>query len=225
MDHPFFSPGRLTPVCTADLMAFAKPEKEFAKRNVALLGNSIDSVFRHIAWVRSIKQNVSVDINYPIIADLDMKVSKLEGMLHESSSNTAMVRAVFVMDPDRKLRGLIYNPLNVGRNFDEILRLVDALQTADSKAVILPANGCPGDKVIVPPLPQQRRRRNGSMIRTTRLLIGTSLEKVLRRTYQLPRSPTTWMQGGSPWSRHFCRSFCTEVSGPDRNDRRVNRMR
>ena len=147
----FSHPADFTPVCTTEFMAFAGIEKELAERNVVLLGNSIDSVYSHIAWVRSIKENWDVDINFPIIADLDMNVAKLYGMLHEASAKTAAVRAVFIIDADRKLRAMIYYPLNVGRNFDEILRVVDALQTADEHGVACPADWRPGQKVIVPP--------------------------------------------------------------------------
>jgi len=147
----FSHPADFTPVCTTEFMAFAKLEDELAKRDVVLLGNSIDSIYSHIAWVRSIKDNWGVDINFPIIADLDMKVAKLYGMLHEASSGTATVRTVFFIDPKRILRAMIYYPLNVGRNFDEVLRVVDALQTVDKHGVACPANWRPGDKVIVPP--------------------------------------------------------------------------
>jgi peroxiredoxin 2/4 len=147
----FSHPADFTPVCTTEFMAFAKLEEEFAKRNVALLGNSIDSIHSHIAWVRSIKQLFDVDIKFPIIADLDMKVARLYGMLHAASSATAAVRAVFIIDPKRRLRAMIYYPLNLGRNFDEIVRVIDGLQTADEHGVACPADWRPGDKVIVPP--------------------------------------------------------------------------
>ena len=147
----FSHPADFTPVCTTEFMAFAKLEEELTKRNVALLGNSIDSIYSHIAWVRNIKDNWGVDINFPIIADLDMNVAKLYGMLHEASAATAAVRAVFFIDSERKLRAMIYYPLNVGRNFDEVLRVVDALQTADQHDVACPADWRPGDKVIIPP--------------------------------------------------------------------------
>jgi len=147
----FSHPADFTPVCTTEFMAFANLRKELNKRNVALLGNSVDSVYSHIAWVRNIKENFDVDIDFPIIADLDMKVAQLYGMIHEPSSQTAAVRAVFFIDPERNLRAMIYYPLNVGRNFDEILRVVDALQTVDEHGVACPANWNPGDKVIVPP--------------------------------------------------------------------------
>ena len=147
----FSHPADFTPVCTTEFMAFAERQKEFDKRNVALLGNSIDSIYSHIAWVRNIKENFDVDIQFPIIADLDMKVAGLYGMVHEASSTTAAVRCVFFIDPKRILRAMIYYPLNVGRNFDEIVRVVDALQLVDEHGVAAPANWKPGDKVIVPP--------------------------------------------------------------------------
>lgn len=147
----FSHPADFTPVCSTEFMAFAKLSDAFAQRNVALLGNSIDSVYSHIAWVRNIKLNFGVSIDFPIIADLDMKVAKKFGMIHEASSDTAAVRAVFVIDPERRLRAMIYYPLNVGRNFDEILRLIDALQTADQHGVACPADWRPGQPVIVPP--------------------------------------------------------------------------
>ncbi|MCB9729713.1 MAG: peroxiredoxin [Deltaproteobacteria bacterium] len=147
----FSHPADFTPVCTTEFMAFAGLEDELARRNVALLGNSVDSVFSHIAWIRNIKENFDVDIRFPVIADLDMKVSKAYGMIHSASSDTSAVRAVFFIDPKRILRAMIYYPLNVGRNFDEVLRVVDALQTVDKHGVACPANWTPGDKVIVPP--------------------------------------------------------------------------
>lgn len=147
----FSHPADFTPVCTTEFMAFQNISDELASRNVALLGNSIDSVHSHIAWVRNIKQNFDIDITFPIIADLDMKVSKAFGMVHEASSDTAAIRAVYVIDEKRILRAMIYYPLEVGRNFDEILRLVDALQTTDKHGVACPADWKPGEKVIVPP--------------------------------------------------------------------------
>lgn len=147
----FSHPADFTPVCTTEFVAFAKLQEEFDKRGVALLGNSIDSLYSHIAWVRNVKQNFGVDIKFPIIADLDMKVAHKFGMIHEASSDTAAIRAVFFIDPSRKLRAMIYYPLNLGRNFDEIIRVVDALQTADEHGVACPADWRPGDKVIVPP--------------------------------------------------------------------------
>ena len=140
-----------TPVCTTEFVAFAKINDELVKRNVKLIGLSIDSVFSHIAWIRKIKEKFGIDIPFPVIADLDMKVANLFGMIHPGESTTAAVRCVFVIDPEMKLRAMIYYPLNVGRNMQEILRLIDALQTADKYKVATPANWKPGDDVIVPP--------------------------------------------------------------------------
>ena len=147
----FSHPADFTPVCTTEFMAFQNIADELAKRNVALLGNSVDSVHSHIAWVRNIKENFDVDIEFPIIADLDQKVSKKFGMVHEASSDTAPIRAVYVIDPDRRLRAMVYYPLEIGRKMDEFVRLVDALQTSDEQGVATPADWQPGDKVIVPP--------------------------------------------------------------------------
>lgn len=147
----FSHPADFTPVCTTEFIEFAKRYDEFDKRNVALLGNSVDSVFSHIAWVRNIEENFGVKVPFPVVADLDQKVSRLYGMIHTPSSVTAAVRCVFFIDPKRTVRAMIYYPLNVGRNFDEILRVVDALQTVDKHGVSCPANWNPGDDVIVAP--------------------------------------------------------------------------
>jgi peroxiredoxin (alkyl hydroperoxide reductase subunit C) len=147
----FSHPADFTPVCTTEFVAFAKIHEELVKRNVKLIGLSIDSVYSHIAWVRKIKEKLGVEIPFPVIADLDMKVSHLFGMVHPEMSSTSAVRTVFFIDPEMKLRAMIYYPLNVGRNMDEILRVIDALQTSEKYNVALPANWKPGDAVIVPP--------------------------------------------------------------------------
>jgi len=146
----FSHPADFTPVCTTEFLEFARRHSEFEKRGVALLGNSVDSVYSHIAWVRNIEEKFGTKIPFPIVADLDQKVSRLYGMIHEPSSQTATVRCVFFIDPKMTLRAMIYYPLNVGRSFDEILRVVDALQTVDANAVACPANWKPGEDVIVP---------------------------------------------------------------------------
>jgi len=146
----FSHPADFTPVCTTEFVEFAKLAPEFEARGVKLLGNSIDSVYSHIAWVRNIEEKFGVKIGFPVIADLDQKVSRLYGMLHTPSSITATVRCVYFIDPKRTVRAMIYYPLNVGRNFDEILRVCDALQTVDREAVACPANWKPGQEVIVP---------------------------------------------------------------------------
>jgi peroxiredoxin (alkyl hydroperoxide reductase subunit C) len=146
----FSHPADFTPVCTTEFVEFAKRADALAQKGVQLLGNSIDSVYSHIAWIRSIEQHFGVKIGFPVIADLDQKVARLYGMIHEPSSVTAAVRCVYFIDPKRVLRAMIYYPLNVGRNFDEIVRVIDALQTADKNGVACPANWKPGDDVIVP---------------------------------------------------------------------------
>ncbi len=146
----FSHPADFTPVCTTEFIAFAERAKEFEARNVQLLGLSIDGLHSHIAWINNIKEKMGVEIPFPVIADIDMRVAKLYGMLH-SESDTATVRAVFIIDPEGKIRAILYYPLSNGRNMDEILRLVDALQTTDKHGVATPANWRPGEKVIVPP--------------------------------------------------------------------------
>lgn len=147
----FSHPADFTPVCTTEFVAFSEIYPELQKRNVDIIGLSIDSNYSHIAWVRRIKEKLGVDIPFPIIADLKMEVANKFGMIHPGESTTAAVRAVFIIDPERVLRAIIYYPLNAGRNMQEILRLIDALQTADKYKVALPANWKPGEKVIVPP--------------------------------------------------------------------------
>jgi peroxiredoxin (alkyl hydroperoxide reductase subunit C) len=146
----FSHPADFTPVCTTEFIEFAKNNDALVAKNVAVIGNSIDSIYSHIAWVRNIEEKFGVKIPFPVIADLDQKVARLYGMVHTPSSITAAVRCVFFIDPKRNVRAMIYYPLNVGRNFDEILRVVDALQTADANGVACPANWRPGDEVIVP---------------------------------------------------------------------------
>ncbi|MGQ0553779.1 MAG: peroxiredoxin [Planctomycetota bacterium] len=147
----FSHPADFTPVCTTEFVGFAQRAEEFAKRGVKLLGNSIDSIYSHIAWVRNIEQTQKVKIGFPVIADLDQKVARLYGMVHEPMAVTATVRCVFLIDPKLTLRAMIYYPLSCGRNIDEILRVLDALQTTDAKGLATPAGWMPGDDCIVPP--------------------------------------------------------------------------
>ena len=146
----FSHPADFTPVCTTEFVEFSRRNPEFEKRNVQLIGNSIDSVYSHIAWVLNIEKNFGVKVPFPVIADLDQKVARAYGMVHEAVSDTAAVRAVFFIDPKGTIRSLLYYPLSLGRNMDELLRVVDALQTADANGVSTPANWRPGDPVIVP---------------------------------------------------------------------------
>lgn len=147
----FSHPADFTPVCATELIEFAQQSDEFRKKGVKLIGISVDSIHSHLAWLQSIKQKMGISIPYPLIADVDMRVSQIYGMIHSGSSITATVRAVFVIDPKRVIRALIYYPMNTGRNVDEVLRLVTALQTADKYDCATPANWKEGEKVVVSP--------------------------------------------------------------------------
>jgi peroxiredoxin (alkyl hydroperoxide reductase subunit C) len=154
----FFShPADFTPVCTTEFMTFAAMQNDFRKLNCELLGLSIDSTFSHIAWLRTIHDKIefhgmkNVDVGFPVIADLSMDVAKKYGMLQPSASTTQAVRAVFIIDPQSKVRAILYYPMSNGRNVDEIKRLLIALQTTDDHGVATPANWTPGEEVIVPP--------------------------------------------------------------------------
>ncbi len=146
----FSHPADFTPVCTTEFMAFSKIYDELKKRNVELLGLSVDSVSSHIAWIRNVEEKMGVKITFPIIADLNKEVAKKYGMIHPEQSKTETVRCTFVIDPESKIRAMIYYPLTTGRNMDEILRLIDALQITDKHKVATPANWKPGDAVVVP---------------------------------------------------------------------------
>lgn len=147
----FSHPADFTPVCTTELSQFAENEPKFQALNTKLIGLSIDSIHSHIAWVNNVKEKLGVEMKFPLIADIDMKVAKLYGMLQPGESETAAVRAVFFIDPSTKIRLIMYYPLNVGRNIDEVFRVLTALQVSDKNKVSLPMNWRPGDKVIVPP--------------------------------------------------------------------------
>ena len=150
----FSHPADFTPVCTTEVIAFAKMQKEFDKLNTKLVGLSVDSLSSHIAWVRNIKEkiewegNKNVDIDFPIVVDLSKNVSTLYGMIMPGESNNACVRAVFFIDPTDKIRAIIYYPLVLGRNFDEIKRVIVGLQTTDAHDVAMPANLQPGKDVV-----------------------------------------------------------------------------
>ena len=147
----FSHPADFTPVCTTEMSGFAVRGDEFRALNTKLIGLSIDSIHSHLAWVNNVKEKTGVYLDFPIIADIDMKVAKMYGMLQPNESETAAVRAVFFIDPFLKIRLVMYYPLNVGRNMDEILRCLEALQTSDEYKVALPLDWKKGDKVIVPP--------------------------------------------------------------------------
>jgi peroxiredoxin (alkyl hydroperoxide reductase subunit C) len=147
----FSHPADFTPVCSTELTEFARRGEEFARRNCKLMGLSIDSIHSHLAWRENLKQILDVELGFPLVADLDTRVASLYGMIHPGESATVTVRAVFLIDPNRIIRALVYYPLNVGRNMDEIERALDALQTADEHGVACPVDWKPGEKVIVPP--------------------------------------------------------------------------
>ena len=147
----FSHPADFTPVCTTEFIAFAEIYPELKKRGVELLGLSVDSVSSHIAWVRNVEEKTKTKIPFPIIADLNKEVSTAYGMIHPGQSTTVTVRCVFIIDPDQIIRTILYYPLTTGRNMQEIIRIIDALQTTDEHKVATPANWKPGDKVVVPP--------------------------------------------------------------------------
>ncbi len=153
----FSHPADFTPVCTTEFMTFATMAEEFRALNCELIGLSIDSGYSHIAWLRTIQEKIEykgmsgVEVKFPVIADLTMQVANKFGMIQPGESNTQAVRAVFVMDPEAKVRAILYYPLSNGRNMDEIKRLLLAMQHSDEHGVATPANWRPGDDVIVPP--------------------------------------------------------------------------
>ncbi len=147
----FSHPSDFTPVCTTEFIAFAKSHEQFQALNCDLLGLSIDSVFSHVAWVRNIAANFGVQIPFPIIEDLSMRVATAYGMIQPGASDTSAVRTVFVIDPEGTLRAMLYYPMSNGRAVKEILRLVEAMQTSDQYQVATPEAWQPGDQVIVPP--------------------------------------------------------------------------
>jgi len=148
----FFShPADFTPVCTTELVEFARRYQDFRRKGVKLLGISVDSIHSHLAWLDNMKQKMGVTVPYPLVADADMRVSRLYGMIHPETSSSATVRALFVIDPRRVIRGLIYYPMNVGRSVDEVLRLVSALQATERFSCATPVDWREGDKVMLPP--------------------------------------------------------------------------
>lgn len=153
----FSHPADFTPVCTTEFMTFARMQPEFKALNCELVGLSIDSHYAHIAWLRTIKEKIkykgmsNVEVTFPVIADIKMDVAKTYGMLQPGASDTQAVRAVFVIDPKSIIRAILYYPLSNGRNFQELKRLLVAMQTSDKFGVATPADWQPGDDVIVPP--------------------------------------------------------------------------
>lgn len=153
----FSHPADFTPVCTSEFMTFATMEKQFNAANCKLVGLSVDGLYSHIAWLRTIKEKIeykgmkNVEVTFPLIEDITMEVAQKYGMMMPGESNTKAVRAVFVIDPNGIIRAIIYYPLSLGRNFDELYRVILALQTSDEFKVATPADWRPGDDVIISP--------------------------------------------------------------------------
>jgi thioredoxin-dependent peroxiredoxin len=148
----FFShPADFTPVCTTEMGKTAKLAPEFEARNCMPIGLSTDTVEEHLGWIADVNETQNTSLTFPIIADADKEIAALYDMIHPSESNTATVRSVFIMDPEMKVRLTMTYPMAVGRNFDEILRVLDALQTGDKHGIATPADWQPGNKVIIPP--------------------------------------------------------------------------
>jgi len=153
----FSHPADFTPVCTTEFMTFATMQADFKALNVELIGLSVDSLYAHIAWLRTIKEKIkykgmeNVEVTFPLIEDIKMDVANKFGMIQPNASNTQAVRAVFIIDPKAKIRCILYYPLSTGRNFDEIKRIILALQKSDAEGVATPADWRPGEDVIIPP--------------------------------------------------------------------------
>ncbi len=153
----FSHPADFTPVCTSEFMTFATLEEKFDKANCKLVGLSVDGLYSHIAWLRTIKDKIeykgmkNVEVKFPLIEDITMEVARKYGMIQPGESSTKAVRAVFFIDTNGIIRAIIYYPLSLGRNFDELYRVLIALQTADKFGIATPADWRPGDEVIVPP--------------------------------------------------------------------------
>ncbi len=153
----FSHPADFTPVCTSEFITFASRQEEFRAYNCELVGLSVDGLYSHIAWLRTIREKIrfrdweNVEVTFPLIEDITMEVAKKYGMIMPGEASTKAVRAVFLIDPRGVIRAIIYYPLSTGRNFDELLRVLKAIQTADAFGVATPADWVPGERVIVPP--------------------------------------------------------------------------
>jgi peroxiredoxin (alkyl hydroperoxide reductase subunit C) len=156
----FFShPADFTPVCTTEMGMTAKLAAEFDQRNVKPLGLSTDTVEEHLEWVKDVDETQGVTLSFPIVADPDLEIAKLYDMIHPDQSETAAVRSVFIIDPAKKIRLVMTYPMSVGRNFDEILRVIDSLQLSDRCTIATPANWKVGDEVIIPPsIPDEKAK-------------------------------------------------------------------
>jgi peroxiredoxin (alkyl hydroperoxide reductase subunit C) len=152
----FSHPADFTPVCTTEFMTFATMQEDLRKLNTELIGLSIDSIYAHIAWLRTIKEKIefkgmkNVEVKFPLIEDIKMEVAMKFGMVQPNASTTQAVRAVFIIDEKAKVRAILYYPLSCGRNMEEIKRMIIAMQKADKEGIATPANWKPGDDVIIP---------------------------------------------------------------------------
>jgi len=147
----FSHPADFTPVCTTELGTVAKLKPEFDKRNVKVLALSVDDVDSHLGWIKDIEETQGAGLNYPILADADRKVSDLYGMIHPNANDTLTVRSVFIIDPNKKLRLTLTYPASTGRNFNELLRVIDSLQLTDNYSVATPADWKEGDDCVIVP--------------------------------------------------------------------------
>ncbi|WLD57835.1 peroxiredoxin [Salinispirillum sp. LH 10-3-1] len=148
----FFShPADFTPVCTTEMGRTAQLAEQFTARNVKPLGLSTDTVEEHNKWISDVNDTQNTTLDFPIVADADRSIAELYDMIHPGESETAAVRSVFIIDSNKKIRLTMTYPMSVGRNFDEILRVIDALQLGDAKRIATPADWRPGDDVIIPP--------------------------------------------------------------------------
>lgn len=147
----FSHPADYTPVCTTELGYTAKLKDEFAKRGVKAIALSVDDVESHKGWINDINETQNTTVNFPILADADRKVSELYGFIHPNASETATVRSLVIIDPNKKVRLIITYPASTGRNFNEVLRVIDSLQLTDNYKVATPANWQDGDDVVIVP--------------------------------------------------------------------------
>jgi alkyl hydroperoxide reductase subunit AhpC len=166
----FSHPADFTPVCTTELGRTAALQQEFSRRNVRVLALSVDTLDSHRRWIGDINASQQVELDFPLIADPDKHIAKLYGMLHSQASETFTVRSLFIVDPHKKIRLMIVYPASTGRNFNEVLRVIDSLQLTARHSVVTPADWKPGDEVIVAPAlsDEEAKRRFPSGIRTAR---------------------------------------------------------
>jgi len=157
----FSHPADFTPVCTTELGAASKLKPEFDKRKVKMIAISVDALTQHHEWIKDINETQHTLVNFPIIADPDKKVSELYNMIHPNASSTFTVRSVFIIDPDKKIKLIIVYPMSVGRNFNELLRVIDSLQLSANYSVATPANWKNGDDcIILPSLSDEEAHKN-----------------------------------------------------------------